>query len=327
MSQLNDSTPLCIAVLDDFQNVALGCGDWTSIPDARVTAFSDHIDDPAALAERLAPFQVVCLMRERTRVPAELLAKLPKLRLIVTTGMWNASLDIDEAVRRGITVCGTSSIQSGTPELTWLLMLALARRLPQEQAAMAGGGWQTGLGVDLEGSTLGILGLGKIGARVAALGNAFGMQVLAWSENLTAARAAEAGATLTQKDELLRRSDFVTIHMKLSSRTRGLIGERELSLMKESAFLINTSRGPIVSETALIGTLRSKEIAGAGLDVFDTEPLPSDHPLRHLPGVIVTPHIGYVTKRNYAQVIENIRAWAAGTPMRMLVRNQLSHAA
>ena len=325
------SEPLRIAVLDDFQEAALRCADWTSIPGAQVTAFRDHIEDSAALVERLARFQVVCLMRERTPVPAEVLLNLPALRLIVTTGMWNAGLDIEEAVRRGITVCGTSAIQSGTPELTWLLILALARRLPAEQASMIAGDWQTGLGTDLEGSTLGILGLGRIGARIAQVGNAFGMRVLAWSQNLTAERAAEAGARLAPRDELLRDSDFVTVHMKLSDRTRGLIGERELALMKHSAFLINTSRGPIVSEPALVDALRAGRIAGAGLDVFDVEPLPPGHALRTLPNAIVTPHIGYVTQRAYAdfyaQVVENIRAWVAGAPVRRLTHNRLPQAA
>ena len=318
-------TPLQIAILDDYQSVALRCGAWPSIPGAGVSAFADHIEDQDALVARLAPFEVVCLMRERTPLSAAMFTRLPQLKLIVTTGMWNASLDIEAAVRRGVAVCGTSAIQSATPELTWLLILALARRLPQEQASMAGGGWQTSLGVDLEGSTLGILGLGKIGSRIAQVGNSFGMRVLAWSENLTAARAAAAGASLVSKDTLLREADFVTVHMKLSARTRGLIGEREFSLMKPSAYLVNTSRGPIVPEAALLRALLAKKIAGAGLDVFDTEPLPASHPLRRLPNTIVTPHIGYVTERSYAlfytQAVENIRAWMAGTPIRLLISN------
>ena len=324
-------TPPQIAVLDDYQSVALRCADWSSIRGVEVTSFVDHIEGGDALVERLSPFQVVCLMRERTPLSADLLARLPQLRLIVTTGMWNASLDIEEATRRGIAVCGTAALQSGTPELTWLLILALARRLPQEQASISGGGWQTGLGADLEGGTLGILGLGKIGSRIAHVGNSFGMRVLAWSENLTAARAAAAGASLVPKDTLLREADFVTVHMKLSARTRGLISERELRLMKPSAYLVNTSRGALVSETALVQALRTRQIAGAGLDVFDTEPLPVSHPLRHLPNAIVTPHIGYVTERGYAlfyaQVVENIRAWIAGTPIRLLSSNALPSAA
>ena len=324
-------TPLQIAVLDDYQSVALRCGDWASIAGAAVTAFANHLDADDALVARLAPFDVVCLMRERTPLSDAILARLPQLKLIVTTGMWNASVDIEAAVRRGIAVCGTSSVQSGTPELTWLLILALARRLPQEQASIAGGGWQTSLGVDLEGSTLGIFGLGKIGARIARVGSSFGMRVLAWSENLTAERAAEAGATLVPKDTLLREADFVTVHMKLSERTRGLMDTREFSLMKPSAYFINTSRGPIVSEAALLQALHTGQIAGAGLDVFDTEPLPAAHPLRRLPNAIVTPHIGYVTERGYAlfytQVVENIRAWRAGKPLRLLNSNALPGAA
>jgi phosphoglycerate dehydrogenase-like enzyme len=317
---------LRIAVLDDYQGVAARLGPWSSISGAELSAFADHLDDIDALAERLAPFDVICLMRERTRVPAQLLERLPQLKLIVTAGMWNASLDVGHAVRRGVTVCGTTSLQSGTPELTWLLLLALARRLPPELASVAAGGWQTSVGCDLEGSVLGILGLGTIGGKVARVANAFGMRVLAWSENLTAQRANEAGAELVSKDELLRSADFVTVHMKLSARTRALIGAREFDLMKRSAFLINTSRGPIVSEPALIDAVRGGRIAGAGLDVFDVEPLPPHHPLRTLPNVVATPHIGYVTERNYAhfyaQFVEDIVAWTHKAPVRVLEADQ-----
>jgi phosphoglycerate dehydrogenase-like enzyme len=313
---------LRIAVLDDFQNVARQLGDWSRLPDAEVRSFTDHLDDEDALAARLQPFDVVCLMRERTPMPATLLARLPRLRLIVTTGMWNASLDILYTVAHGIPVCGTTAIESGTPELTWLLMLALARRLPMEQAAMAAGDWQTGLGGDLEDRTVGIIGFGNIGERIARVALAFDMKVLAWSENLTASRAEAGGATFVPKDVLLRESDFVTIHMKLSTRTRHLIGSRELAMMKKSAFLINTSRGPIVNEEALINALRGERIAGAGLDVFQTEPLPPAHPLRTMPNVIATPHIGYVTARGYehfyAEIVENIVAWNKGHPVRLL---------
>jgi phosphoglycerate dehydrogenase-like enzyme len=319
---------LRIAVLDDYQGVATLLGPWSSIPGAELSVFADHLDDFEALAERLAPFDVICLMRERTRVSAELLARLPQLKLIVTAGMWNASLDIGQAVRQSITVCGTTSLQSGTPELTWLLLLALARRLPPELASVAAGGWQTSVGRELEGNVLGILGLGTIGAKVARVANAFGMRVLAWSQNLTTERATDAGASLVSKDELLRTADFVTVHMKLSSRTRALIGAREFDLMKRSAYLINTSRGPIVSEPALIDALRSGRISGAGLDVFDVEPLPPDHPLRTLPNVVATPHIGYVTERNYAhfyaQFVEDILAWTHKAPVRVLEADRAS---
>jgi phosphoglycerate dehydrogenase-like enzyme len=319
---------LRIAVLDDYQGVAARLGPWSSIPGAELGTFADHLDDIDALAERLAPFDVICLMRERTRVPAGLLSRLPQLKLIVTAGMWNASLDVGQAVRQGITVCGTTSLQSGTPELTWLLLLALARRLPPELASVAAGGWQTAVGRELEGSVLGIVGLGTIGAKVARVANAFGMRVLAWSENLTAERATGAGASLVGKDELLRNSDFITVHMKLSPRTRALIGAREFDLMKRSAFLVNTSRGPIVSEPALIDALQSGRIAGAGLDVFDVEPLPPEHPLRTLPNVVATPHIGYVTERNYthfyAQFVEDILAWIDRAPVRVLEADRAS---
>jgi phosphoglycerate dehydrogenase-like enzyme len=328
MSRSTESTqPIRIAVLDDFQQVALKLGDWQSIPAAEVTAFADHVSDPAALARRLEGFDVVCLMRERTPMPAQVLRQLPRLRLIVTTGLWNASLDIEEAVRLGIAVSGCSSEQSGTPELTWMLILALARHLPREQASMAAGGWQTSVGIDLEGSTLGILGLGRIGRRVATIANAFGMRVLAWSRNLDAQSAAQAGATRVEKEELLRESDFVTLHMKLSERSRGLIGESELECMKPTAFLVNTSRGPLVSEAALVAALQAGRIAGAGLDTFDEEPLPASHALRRLPNVIATPHIGYVTERTYRgfyrQIVENIRAWQSGEVLRPLTSNRL----
>jgi phosphoglycerate dehydrogenase-like enzyme len=314
---------LRIAVLDDFQNVAMEFGDWSRLTDADVHSFTDHVNDEDTLALRLQSFDVVCLMRERTPVSARLLARLPRLRLIVTTGMWNASLDIGYAVAHGVTVCGTTAIQSGTPELTWLLMLALSRRLPHEQAAMAAGGWQTGLGGDLEDNVLGIVGLGRIGERVSRVANAFGMRVLAWSENLTTARADAAGATLVSKEALLSQSDFVTLHLKLSTRTHHLISLPELAMMKRSAFLINTSRGPLVNEEALIDALRCKLIAGAGLDVFQNEPLPPDHPLRAMPNVISTPHIGYVTVRGYQhffrEIVEDIAAWHGGHPLRELI--------
>lgn len=319
----SDKRKICIAVLDDYQGLALSCADWSALgANAEVNVFRDHLHEPERVVERLMPFDAVCLMRERTSLSADMLARLPNLKLIVTAAMWNASVDLDVALDRGIVVSGTASVPSGTPELTWMLILALARHLPAELASMRNGGWQSTLGVDLEGRTLGILGLGIIGTRLAKVANAFGMNVIAWSHNLTAERARDAGARRVECDELLRESDFISVSLKLSDRTRGLIGEREFGLMKPSAYFINTSRGPIVSEAALIDALRRKRIAGAGIDVFDIEPIAPDHPLRTMDNVIATPHIGYVTESTYAhffpQMVEDIRAWMEGAPIRLL---------
>jgi phosphoglycerate dehydrogenase-like enzyme len=261
-------------------------------------------------------------MRERTALTAAMIDRLPRLQLIVTTAMWNASVDIAHARSRGIVVSGTRSIRSGTPELVWLLILALARRFEAERASLRGGGWQTGVGVDLAGSTLGVMGLGEIGGRTAKIANAFGMRVIAWSQNLTPERAREAGATWVDKDTLLAESDFLTINLKLSQRTHHIVGAAELARMKPTAFLVNISRGPLVDEAALIAALRERRIAGAGLDVYDVEPPPVDHPFRALPNVIATPHIGYVTQDAfrlfYPQIVENVDAWLRGEPLRRL---------
>jgi phosphoglycerate dehydrogenase-like enzyme len=311
------------AVLDDYQDAARRFGRWQELrPEVELTVFRDHLHDEQALVERLRPFDIVCLMRERTAMPARVLDALPRLKLVVTTAYWNAVLDIEHAVARGITVCGTGSAQSGTPELTWLLMLALARRFEQERDSLRSGGWQTQVGTDLRRRTLGLLGLGQIGSRVAEVAQAFGMQVLAWSQNLTPERAQACGATYVDKQTLLAQSDFVSVHLKLSQRTRHIIGAAELRAMRPTAFLINTSRGPLVDEAALIEALRGRRIAGAGLDAFDVEPLAADHPFRTLPNVIATPHIGYVTEATYAlfyeQIVDNIRAWLDGRPVRVL---------
>jgi phosphoglycerate dehydrogenase-like enzyme len=312
-----------IAVLDDYQNVARTMADWRSLPDTcEVTVFNDHVADPAALAVRLQPFEIVCAMRERTPFTADLFDKLPNLRLLVTTGPRNASIDVRAANTRDITVCGTDSHPTGTPELTWALILALARRFTVEGANMREGRWQTTVGADLAGRTLGILGLGRLGSRVAAIGQAFGMDVLAWSQNLTDARAAECGVTRVDKADLLGRADYLTIHLVLSDRTRGLIGRAELAAMKPTAFLVNTSRAPIVDTNALVEALARGTIAGAGIDVYDVEPATPDHPLRALPNVVLTPHIGYVTESSYrmfyGQTVEDIAAWLAGTPIRVV---------
>jgi phosphoglycerate dehydrogenase-like enzyme len=311
-----------VAVLDDYQGVALRLADWASLP-ADVVVFRDHVTDEASVAARLADFDVVVAMRERTPFPRSLIARLPRLRFLVTTGMRNASIDLRAAAERGVLVSGTGGLPSPTAELTWALILALVRHVPQEDRATRDGRWQETLGTTLSGKTLGVLGLGQLGSRVARVGRAFEMEVLAWSQNLTAERAAAAGATLAgSKDELLTRADVVTIHLVLGERTRGLLGARELALMRPSAYLVNTSRGPIVDERALIAALRAGTIAGAGLDVYDEEPLPPDHPLRRLPNTVITPHLGYVTEETYRifypQALEDVRAFLAGSPVRVL---------
>jgi phosphoglycerate dehydrogenase-like enzyme len=312
-----------IALLDDYQGVALRMADWASLaPDGEVVVFRDHVADLDAVAARLADFDVVMALRERTPFPRALLARLPRLRLLVTAGMRNAAIDLRAAAERGVLVCGTAGLPYPTAELTWGLILSLARRIPREDRATREGRWQETVGLGLNGKTLGVLGLGTLGSRVARVGHAFEMPVLAWSQNLTPPRAAEAGATLVGRDELLARADVVTIHLVLSERTRGLIGARELALMKPTAFLVNTSRGPIVDEAALVRALRDGAIAGAGIDVFDEEPLPPDHPLRQLPNTVITPHLGYVTEETYriffGQALEDVRAYLAGAPCRIL---------
>jgi len=312
-----------VALLDDYQGVALRMADWKGLPSGtEVTAFQDHLADESAIAARLADFDIVMALRERTPFTRSLLGRLPKLKLLITAGMRNASIDMKAAAERGILVCGTAGLPYPTAELAWGLILSLARRLPAEDRATREGKWQTSVGLGLNGKTLGVLGLGTLGSRVARVGRAFEMEVLAWSQNLTAERAAEVGASLTTKDELLARSDFVSIHLVLGERTRGLIGARELALMKRSAFLVNTSRGPIVDEAALIRALQDGTIAGAGLDVFDEEPLPLDHPFRRLANIVITPHLGYVTEETYrvfyGQALEDIKAYLGGTPLRVL---------
>ena len=312
-----------IAVLDDYQGVALEMADWSVLPpDANVEVFSDHLDDEEAISERLREFEVVVAMRERTPFPRELLEKLPRLELLVTTGSRNAAIDVEAARELGAIVCGTGSLGYATAELTWGLILALARQIPREDRAVREGGWQVSMGQGLHGRTLGIIGLGNLGTQVASIGEAFGMELVAWSQNLTAERATAAGATLLDKDELIERSDVVTIHLKLSERTRGLIGEAELALMKPTAYLVNTSRGPIVDEGALVAVLESGTIAGAGLDTFDREPLPLDHLLRRLPNTVLTPHVGYVIEEGYrgyyGDAVEDIAAFLAGKPVRVI---------
>ena len=313
---------LRIAVLDDYQEVALDYGDWRALPDVEVTVFRDHLHGDDELVERLATFDVIVAMRERTPFTRPRLARLPDLRLLVTTGMGNAAIDVAAAREMGVVVSGTGGLLTPTAELTWGLILSLARHIPSEDRDVREGGWQRTVGTDLHGAVLGLVGLGNLGAAVAKVGRAFGMELLAWSENLTDERAAAVEAERVEKVELFRRADFVTIHLVLSDRTRGIVGRPELESMKTTACLVNTSRGPIVDERALIAALEAGTIAGAGLDVFDREPLPPDHAFRRLPNVVVTPHLGYVTdgtyRRFYTEIVENIAAFAAGAPIRVL---------
>jgi phosphoglycerate dehydrogenase-like enzyme len=305
---------LRIAVLDDYQGVALTLADWSAVTArARVVVFNDHLTDAEAIVERLLPFDAVCVMRERTPLSRNIIERLPTLKLIASTGKRNASIDAVTAAERGITVVHTSYTSTPTVELTWALILASARHIVSENASLRAGGWQRTVGDDLADKTLGILGLGSIGSRVAKVALAFGMNVIAWSQNLTSQAAAAAGARLVSKEELLREADVVSIHLVLSKRTAGLIGAQELALMKPSARLVNTSRGPIVVEKALVDALTRRQIAGAAIDVFDTEPLPPDHPYRSIEHVLATPHIGYVSRglyeRFYRDTVANILAW------------------
>jgi len=289
-----------VAILDDYQNAALRLGDWSDVRrHAEITVFNDHVADPAAVVERLRPFDVICVMRERTPLSREVLQKLPRLKMIASTGPRNASIDMQAAADRGILVTATGYDSTPTIEHTWALILASARHLVREAASVRNGGWQTTIGANLRGKCLSVLGLGNIGQEVARIGLAFGMTVIAWSQNLTAEIASAAGAKLVDKEALLRQADILTIHLVLSRRTKGLIGTAELALMKKTAILINTSRGPIVDQTALIEALRARSIAMAAVDVFDAEPLPPDHPFRTLDNVLATPHIGYVTEELY----------------------------
>jgi phosphoglycerate dehydrogenase-like enzyme len=289
-----------VAILDDYQDVALTMADWSEVARrASITVFNDHLADPDAVVERLSPFDVVCVMRERTPLSREVIERLPRLKMIASTGPFNASIDVTAAEERGIHISTTGGYVESTVELTWALILAAARRLVDEAESVRGDGWQTSVGQQLGGTVLGVLGLGRIGTRVARVGAAFGMNIIAWSANLTPEAAEQAGATYVSKQELFASADVLSIHLVLSERSRGLVGADELALMKPTALLVNTSRGPIVDESALVDALRSRRIAGAGLDVFDIEPLPTGHPLRLLDTVVATPHIGYVAEQVY----------------------------
>src|SRR5262245_14975405 len=310
----SERNPIKIAILDDYQYVALKMADWSALATrADIAVFDDHIADPEALVERLAAFDIVCVMRERTPLRREVLQRLPRLKLIASTGPRNASIDNVAAKELGIAVTATGYKSTPTIELTWALILASVRFIVRENEKVRDGLWQTAIGEELSGKTLAVLGLGNIGGQVARIGLAFGMNVIAWSQNMTPEIAEAAGAKLVSKDELFREADILTIHLILSARTRGLVGPAELALMKPTARLVNTSRGPIVDETSLIKALRSRAIAGAAIDVFDQEPLPPQHPFRSMDNVLATPHIGYVAdnlyRTFYGDVVKSVTTW------------------
>ena len=309
-----------IVVLDDYQRVAARHADWGSL-DAEVTFLDRHLEG-AELVAALGDAEVIVAMRERTPITADFIARLPRLQLIVTTGRRNASIDVAAARERGIPVCGTAGLASSTLEHTWALILSAARHIPDEDRSMREGGWQTTVGTGLAGRTLGVIGLGRLGSQVATIGQAFGMDVIAWSQNLDAGHARSIGVRAVSKDELLAGSDVVTIHLVSSARTHHLVGAAELAAMRPTAYLVNTSRGPIVDTAALLDVLRAGRIAGAAIDVYDTEPLPADHPLRTAPRTVLTPHLGYVTDDGYdvffREAVEDISAWQAGAPIRVL---------
>ena len=312
-----------LAILDDYIGASLNSADWDELKDDfNITVFNSHFSDPATLIERLKDFEVICAMRERTAFPAEVFEGLPNLELFVTSGMRNASVDIAAAEKQGVIVCGTDGSFQATPEHTWSLLLACARNIHQDSNALSDGKWQTQLGIELYGKTIGLLGLGRIGARVAEFARVFGMKIIAWSPNLTQARCDEVGVGLVSKDELFKNSDFVSIHLVLGDRSRNLVNNAEFDAMKPSAFLINTSRGPIVNEDALVEAIEKKKIRGAGIDVFEIEPLPVHHRLRQLSNLTLTPHTGYFTEEAfrtfYTQMIENICEWKNSKPIRVL---------
>jgi phosphoglycerate dehydrogenase-like enzyme len=310
------------AILDDYQNVALKLADW-SIPDVEVKVFNEPFASREAAVAALKDFPIICMMRERTPFLKPTLEQLPDLKLLLTSGMRNASIDLEYTAERGITVCGTEAAGQPTAELAIGIMLELARKIGYESNRMKQGvPWQSTLGIELTGKTLGLLGFGKLGTKVGEIGKAIGMKLIAWSENLTEEKAKAGGATLVSKQDLFRQADFLSVHLQLSGRTRGLVTAKDLALMKPTAFLINTSRGPIVDEPSLLAMLGSRKIAGAGLDTFDVEPLPVNHPLRKLDNVVITPHLGYVSQEGYkvyyTQMVDDIKQWLAGSPVRVL---------
>ena len=317
-----------VAILDDYQSVAKDMADWNSLSGTTIDFFSDHESDEQNLVNRLKPFDIIMGMRERTPFPKSLIDQLPNLKLLITSGARNASFDLEAATNQGILVCGTQGSGEGPTELTWGLILALLRNIPQEDKLTREGKWGTSIGIGLKGKTIGLLGLGHIGSLVAKIAIAFDMNVIAWSQNLTSERAAECGTRLVSKTDLFELSDILSIHVRLSERTRGLVSEPELNLMKKTAYLINISRGPIVDEKSLISHLSLQKLAGAGLDTFDVEPINPNHPLLSLPNVVLTPHIGYVTQEGYEAfyqgVVENIKAFMSGEPIRVINQDVLN---
>jgi phosphoglycerate dehydrogenase-like enzyme len=317
------SRALRVAILDDYQGVAEQHADWSLLPPgSKIHFFRDHLRSEDELVHRLVSFEVLVAMRERTPFPRSLLTRLTNLRLLVTTGARNAAIDVAAATERGITVAGTEGLPYPTAELTWALILALARKVPHEDRAVRAGQWQTTVGIGLQGKTLALLGLGRLGTQVGRIGQAFGMRVIAWSPNLTRARAEDGKAEFVSREELFRQADVLSVHLVLSEKTRALVGARELALLKKSALLINSSRGPIVDESALIAALSSGALGGAGLDVFDVEPLPANHPFLYLKNTVLTPHLGYVTSETYrifySQALEDIQSYLAGAPLRVI---------
>jgi phosphoglycerate dehydrogenase-like enzyme len=312
------------AVLDDYQDVALKFADWEAVAaDVDVTVFNKPMSGPEEVHRTLQDFHIICMMRERTPFRRNTIAALPNLKLLITTGARNASIDLAAAAEHGVTVCGTGAFGHPTTGVTFGLILELTRRIGYENARLKSGErWQITLGPDIEGKTLGVVGLGKLGQRVSGVAKAFGMNVIAWSPNLTPERCREAGVGYATKSELFRDADIVTIHVQLGERSRGLVTAKEFALMKPTAYIVNTARGPIIEEKALIAALQERRIAGAGLDVFDVEPLPLDHPFRRMENVVITPHLGYVSEQNYRQyfpdIVDNIRAFVAGVPVRVI---------
>ncbi|WPB86277.1 D-2-hydroxyacid dehydrogenase family protein [Sediminicoccus rosea] len=310
-----------LAILDDYQDVTLAMGPWDRLPGLEKTVFRDTIADREALVQRLMPFDAILAMRERTPFPRALIERLPNLKLLITTGERNRGIDAEACAERGIVFSGTPSFGAPTVDLTWGLILSLARRIPEQVGALHAGRWQTALGQGLEGRTLGVVGLGKLGTKVAKVGQALGMRVIAWSTNLTAEAAAAVGATRVEKQELFAQADVVTLHLILSERSRGIVGATELAAMKPGAMLVNTSRGPLVDQPALLEALHAGRIR-AGIDVYDIEPLPADHPLLKAPNTVLTPHLGYVTEENYRAyfqgAVEAIEAFQADAPIRVI---------
>ena len=319
----NDEGPMRLAILDDYQGLSHEIVDWKQVPDLSVVAFRDHVHREDELISRLEEFDVVMRIRERTEFPSSVLRRLPRLRLLLASGMRNArSIDLKVTDELGITVCTTDAVHQTTVEVTWALILSLFRRIPQETSSLRAGGWQTGVGSGLAGKTLGVIGLGNMGIPVSQVAKLFGMNVVAWSRNLTPERAASHGVMAVNKAELLSTSDVVTLHLPLTDETEGIVGAADIGLMKRGAFFINTSRPQLVDEGALVRALSSGAIGGAGLDVFNIEPLPLDHPFRTLPNVVATPHIGFVTSKNmdqfYRQSLENLLAYRAGRPINVI---------